>query len=92
MLSASPGLHPTQSMVQCRIRSQGMEFAMREARINGRIVEAGPDAPDVAQCPECGHEVIKRSRRTMDKTVTWYYRHAPGASRDCPRRYHPVRR
>jgi hypothetical protein len=69
-----------------------MEYMMREAKINGRKVEASPDAPDVAHCPECGHEVIKRSRRTMDKTVTWFYRHAPGSDRDCRQRYHPVRR
>jgi hypothetical protein len=65
---------------------------MREAMVDGRLVPAGPDAPEVGRCPECGHEVHIRKRRTMDKTVTWFYRHAPGASRDCRKRYHPVRR
>jgi hypothetical protein len=65
---------------------------MRDASVNGRTVKASPDAPEVAHCPECGHEVHKRSRRTMDKTVSWFYRHAPGASRNCRRKYHPVPR
>jgi hypothetical protein len=62
---------------------------MRDAKIDNRTVEAGPDAPAVARCPACGHEVHKRGRRTMDKTVTWFYRHAPGASRNCSRKYRP---
>ncbi|MGD8969682.1 MAG: hypothetical protein PVI07_19430 [Anaerolineae bacterium] len=65
---------------------------MRDARIDGRTVKASPDAPNVARCPECGHEVHKRSRRTMDQTVSWYYRHARGANRNCRRRYHPTSR
>ena len=65
---------------------------MRDAMKDGRLVVAGPDAPDVATCPDCGHEVHRRSRKTMDKTITWFYRHAAGASKNCRRRYHPVRR
>jgi hypothetical protein len=65
---------------------------MRDARLDGRTVKASADAPAVAQCPECGHEVRKRSRRTMDKTVTWFYRHTPGAKRSCRRKYHPTSR
>lgn len=43
---------------------------MREAKVDDRIVVAGPDAPDVATCPACDCEVRKRRRRCMDKTVT----------------------
>jgi uncharacterized C2H2 Zn-finger protein len=63
---------------------------MREAEIDGRLVVAGPDAPQVARCPACGAELQKRKRRTMDKTTTWYYRHKRGQGKDCPRRYRPA--
>jgi len=62
---------------------------MRKARYEGRTVVAGPDAPDVATCPACGCQVVKRSRRCMDKTVTWFYRHKRGEGKDCPKRYRP---
>lgn len=62
---------------------------MHKARVGDRVVVAGPDAPDVATCPECGAEVQKRKRRTMDKTTTWYYRHRQGHGRGCPKRYRP---
>ena len=65
---------------------------MRDAKINGRMVTAGPDSPEVGQCPECGHQVQKRSRRRMDKTISWFYRHTRGADRDCRRKYHPTSR
>jgi hypothetical protein len=64
---------------------------MREAKVGNRIVVAGPDAPDVATCPACGSEVRKRSRRCMDKSVTWYYRHKRGLGKHCPKRYRPGR-
>jgi uncharacterized protein with PIN domain len=60
---------------------------MREATAGKRQVTAGPDSPEVARCPACGSEVRKRSRRTMDDTVTWYYQHKNGAGKDCPKRY-----
>jgi uncharacterized C2H2 Zn-finger protein len=63
---------------------------MREAEIDGRLVVAGPDAPQVARCPACGAELQKRKRRTMDKTTTWYYRHKRGQGKDCPGRYRPA--
>ena len=60
---------------------------MREAVLNGRVVVAGPDSPDVAHCPTCRAEVHKRRRLTMDQTVTWYYRHQKGSNKACPERY-----
>jgi hypothetical protein len=63
---------------------------MLEARVNGRLVIAGPDVPDVAVCPDCGGEVRKRRRRRMDKSVTYFYRHVRGQGKDCPRRYRPA--
>ena len=66
---------------------------MRDAQVNGRIVQAGPKAPDLAVCPDCGVPVRKRSRRGLGQTVTWFYRHQHGNPNgaDCPRRYRPVR-
>ncbi|MGD2147573.1 MAG: hypothetical protein PVH41_12830 [Anaerolineae bacterium] len=72
---------------------------MRQAMVMGRADEAGPgvpvvagpDSPDVAVCPSCGAVVHKRHRRCMDKTITWYYRHARGAGKRCPQRYRPCR-
>ena len=63
------------------------EKAVREARVNGKTVTAGPDSPKVGKCPACGSEVRKRKRRTMDKSVTWFYRHADGTGKECPKRY-----
>jgi len=63
---------------------------MRDAKVKGRLVVAGPDSPEVAQCPACGGEVHKRKRRLMDGSVTYYYRHKQGVGKRCPRRYSPV--
>jgi hypothetical protein len=62
---------------------------MRDAKLNGRPVLAGPDSPDVALCPACGGEVKKRRRSDSGKT-TWFYRHRQGVGDGCPRRYRPV--
>ena len=60
---------------------------MREAIVEGRLIVAGPDAPEVARCPACGSELRKRKRRTMDGTTSWFYRHPNGAGKGCPKRY-----
>ena len=62
---------------------------MREAIVNGKLVPASPDAPDVATCPSCGGEVHKRKRHRMDGQATYYYRHTTGTD-ECPRRYNPT--
>lgn len=64
---------------------------MREARLNGRAVTAGPNSPDVAECPACGEEVRKRRRRTGRRRYTYFYRHREGVGGECPLRYRPVR-
>lgn len=64
---------------------------MREAEVDGQLVVAGPDTPELARCPTCGCEVQKRGRRRTDGQVTWYYRHKRGAGDDCPRRYWPAK-
>jgi hypothetical protein len=63
---------------------------MQDARVKGKLVIAGPDAPDVAVCPDCGGEVRKRKRSRMDKGVTYFYRHKRGQGKHCPRRYRPT--
>lgn len=63
---------------------------MRDATVEGKLVVAGPDAPEEGVCPECGAEVVKRSRRCMDGHVTYFYRHKRRQGKDCPRRYHPT--
>jgi hypothetical protein len=60
---------------------------MQDARVNGRLVIAGPDAPHTAVCPDCSAEVQKRKRTCMDQSITYFYRHKRGQGRDCPRRY-----
>ena len=62
---------------------------MREAQVNGQIVQAGPDSPEVATCPACGGVVEKRKRRTMGGQVTYFYRHKDGEGPKCPLRYRP---
>jgi hypothetical protein len=63
---------------------------MREARFEDQIIVAGPDSPDIARCPACGGEVHRRSRRRMDGSTAYYYRHKRGVGQDCPKRYHPA--
>jgi hypothetical protein len=63
---------------------------MREVEVNGKLVIAGPDAPDEVVCPECGTEVQRRRVTRMDGTVTYFYRHKRGQGKDCPRRCRPT--
>ena len=63
---------------------------MQEAVINGQMIQAGPDSPKKAQCPDCGDAVTKRRRRRMDGSVSWFYRHNRGEGDGCLRRYIPV--
>jgi hypothetical protein len=63
---------------------------MNEAEVNGKLVVAGPDAPDEAVCPDCRAEVQKRRVRRMDGGVTYFYRHNRGQGKHCPRRYQPT--
>jgi hypothetical protein len=63
---------------------------MREAKWKGRLVEAGPDSPEVAKCPACGGEVHKRRRKVGRRKYTYFYRHCAGADDGCPLRYRLV--
>jgi hypothetical protein len=65
------------------------ECTMRDAMVNGELVVASPESPDVALCPACGGEVRKRKRKTLGGRATYFYRHKTGVARGCPRRYHP---
>jgi hypothetical protein len=64
---------------------------MREAKVDGKLVVAAPDAPETGVCPSCGAEVERRYVTRMDGTVTYFYRHALGQGKECLRRYHPTR-
>lgn len=63
---------------------------MRKARVNGKLVLAAPDSPDVALCPACGEGVEKRKRARQDGKVTYFWRHKVGVGDGCPLRYQPV--
>ena len=60
---------------------------MQEAKVKTQIVQASPDSPDRARCPQCGAPVVKRKRRRMDGSVTYFYRHVRGEGERCPLRY-----
>ena len=64
---------------------------MREAKVDGESIQAGPDSPEVAQCPVCGGEVRKRRRKVGRSGYTHFYRHKAGVGQDCPLRYRPTR-
>jgi hypothetical protein len=50
----------------------------------GKEILASADAPKEALCPLCGHKVILRKRRLMNKGGTIYFwRHAPGGDLSC---------
>ncbi|MFW6116350.1 MAG: hypothetical protein ACOC6F_01360 [bacterium] len=63
---------------------------MKEAVANGKLVVAGPDAPDTAVCPDCGTEVHNRHVKRMDRSITYFHRHKRGEGKGCPRRYRPT--
>ena len=58
---------------------------------SGEKFEAGPNAPKVAKCPECGHVVTLRGREQFGQSgeKTWFYRHRQGAPKNCPLRSGP---
>ena len=60
---------------------------MLEAKVDGELTQAGPDSPEVAQCPACGGEVCKRKRKVGRDWYTYLYRHCRGVGNsvvDCP--------
>ena len=57
---------------------------MKEAIANGKLVVAGPDAPDTAVCRDCGTEVQKRHVKRMDGGITYFYRHKRERGRTVP--------
>jgi hypothetical protein len=63
---------------------------MKKALVDGKLVEASPEAPEMATCPGCGGEVRKRKRRRSDGDVTWFWRHKTGVGDGCEMRYNPV--
>ena len=63
---------------------------MKEANVDGQLVQAGPDSPEVATCPACGGPVVKRKRRSGRDSFTYFYRHKQGLDDECPLRYRPV--
>jgi hypothetical protein len=63
---------------------------MFEARVDGQPVKAGPDSPEVAQCPVCGGEVRKRKRKVGRDEYVFFYRHHNGVGNDCALRYRPT--
>lgn len=69
---------------------EGGSFIMVKARVNGKLVVAGPDAPEEALCPDCGGKVRVRHRARMDGETTYFYRHIQGEGKNCPRRYRPT--
>ncbi len=63
---------------------------MKKARVNGKVVAASPDAPEIGFCPDCGGRVKIRHRTNMDGAVTYFYRHMRGEGKNCPKRYRPT--
>jgi hypothetical protein len=60
---------------------------MRTAMAKGKLVQAGPESPDLAICPSCKGMVVKRSRNRQGGETTYFYRHKRGVGTGCPRRY-----
>ncbi len=67
---------------------------MKEARVNGHLIPAGPDAPTEALCPACKGAVKLRKRRdgrNGAKRTTYFWRHVEGVNLSCTNRYTPFR-
>ena len=58
------------------------EQPILEAKVDGELIQAGPDSPEVATCPACGGEVRKRRRKVGRSGYTFFYRHKAGVSQD----------
>ena len=57
---------------------------MREAKLNGKVIIAETNAPDIAVCPDYGTDVVKGRRTCMDGVVTYFCRHKRGQGEDSP--------
>jgi hypothetical protein len=58
---------------------------------DGKRIEASPQAPEEAICPDCGGKLTLRSRRTMNNgKVTYFWRHRGNKNRYCTARRRPV--
>jgi DNA-directed RNA polymerase subunit RPC12/RpoP len=58
-----------------------MEIAITR---EGKEILASVDSPKEALCPLCGHKVVLRKRRLMNKGGTIYFwRHVDGGSLSC---------
>jgi hypothetical protein len=64
---------------------------MLEAKVDGELIQAGPDSPEVARCPACEGEVHKRRRKVGKTEWVYFYRHRQGIRTDCPLRYRPTK-
>lgn len=64
---------------------------MKNAELpDGRIIEAGENAPHLGICPYCGNDVYLRQRRLMNKrNVVYFWRHQDNLGMDCPARSNP---
>jgi uncharacterized C2H2 Zn-finger protein len=62
---------------------------MQQAKAGRRLITAGPDSPETAQCPACGAVVRRRKRRVHNGQATYFYRHERGSGDGCPLRYAP---
>jgi hypothetical protein len=62
---------------------------MQQAKVGRRLITAGPDSPETAQCPACGAPVRRRKRRVHNGQPTYFYRHEPDSGEGCPLRYAP---
>jgi hypothetical protein len=64
---------------------------MQDAKVDGQLIQASSNSPDVATCPACGGEVHKRKRKSGKDGYTFFYRHRRGVGEDCPLRYRMTR-
>lgn len=58
----------------------------------GNVIPAAEHAPQTAACPHCGDTVFLRQRRSMDGTVSYYWRHKRNRALDCRGRTRPLMR
>jgi hypothetical protein len=80
----------TRGQTTGKLQGRNEGTPMQEAKLNGRLVQADPDSPEIAECPACGGEVCKRRRKVGRHGHTYFYRHKAGVGDDCPLRYKPT--
>lgn len=70
----------------------GRKYVQKAVGTSGDVIIATEKAPQQAICRHCGETVYLRYRRSMDGTVSYFWRHRRNSALSCPGRSRPIER